>query len=121
MAKNNVKPRPSPNRILRTGADIVPVIAISANPFLVIAISAVQSPRELPQAMTVSPNKAFGRVVTKPHSYRRSIMVSAVNLIHMMLIMNAKIANIILSHPGGFDTFVHIRTPPARNIPGIIQ
>jgi len=86
-----------------------------------MAISAVQSPRELPQAITVKPNKALGRVVTKPHSYRRSIIVSAVNLIHMMLIMNAKIANIILNQPGGYVTFVHIRTPRARIVPGIIQ
>ena len=51
---------PSPMLMLNTGPAIVPVIAISPKPFLAIAESATISPKELPHANTVSPNKLVG-------------------------------------------------------------
>ena len=121
VAKCIVRPKPSPNSTLRTGPAIVPVIAISANPFLVIATSALQSPNELPQAMTVSPKKALGRVVTNPQSYKRSIIVSDVNLIHMILIMNANNEYIIIIQSGGLVTFVKNLTKIPITTPGMTQ
>ena len=119
-AKWSVSPRPWPNSMLSTGPAIVPVIAISANPFFVIAISALQSPSELPHAITVRPKRALGSPVTNPHSYKRSIIVSDINLIHAMLIINARNAKIIISHSGGlvFFTLILINIPMIE--PGIM-
>jgi len=51
---------PWPIKILKIGPAIVPVMAISPKPFLVMATSALMSPRQLPQARMVSPNSDFG-------------------------------------------------------------
>ena len=52
--------RPIPISTLNTGPAIVPVIAISPKPFLVMATSALMSPRQLPHAKMVSPNSEVG-------------------------------------------------------------
>ena len=99
---------------------MVPVIAISANPFFVIATSALQSPSELPHAITVRPKRALGSVVTNPHSYKRSIIVSDINLIHTMLITKARNAKMTIKDSGGlvYFTLVLIKIPIIE--PGIM-
>lgn len=52
--------RPRPTRMLKMGPAMQPVIAISPKPFLVIATSALMSPRQFPQASNVSPSTDLG-------------------------------------------------------------
>lgn len=62
-----VSERPCPTRMLKIGPAIVPVIAISPKPFFVMATSADMSPKQLPQASTVSPKRAGGNPEMKPN------------------------------------------------------
>ena len=55
-----VRDRPYPIRILKMGPAIVPAMAISPKPFLVIATSADISPRQLPQAIMVNAKRESG-------------------------------------------------------------
>ena len=55
-----VRDRPYPIRILKMGPAIVPAMAISPKPFLVIATSADMSPRQLPQAIMVNAKRESG-------------------------------------------------------------
>jgi len=66
-----VYPRPRPARMLKIGPARVPVTAISPYPLLVMATSAVMSPRQLPQATMVRARRESGRPVTNPKVYRR--------------------------------------------------
>ena len=83
---------PCPTRILNIGPAIVPVIAISPNPLIVIATSALMSPRQLPHARIVSPKSAFGNLVMNPKSYNKSMIQFEVKLIQMILMIKLKIA-----------------------------
>lgn len=49
--------KPVPSKRLKTGPAMQPVIAISPNPFLLIAILAKASPIELPHESTVNPRR----------------------------------------------------------------
>ena len=68
--------------MLKIGPAIVAVTAISPNPFLVIAVSALMSPRLLPQARTVRESKAYGNFVINPKITMRSTTQFEVQLIH---------------------------------------
>jgi len=57
---------------LNKGPAIVAVIAISPYPFLVIAVSALISPRLLPHARKVKDKKAYGSPVIKPNNFSKS-------------------------------------------------
>ena len=52
--------------MLKIGPANVPVTAISPYPLLVIATSAVMSPRQLPQATIVRAKRESGSPVTNP-------------------------------------------------------
>ena len=60
----------------------MPVMAISPNPFLVMAKSALISPKQLPQDKIVKASSALGKWVIKPNSLSRSMMHLLVKLIH---------------------------------------
>jgi hypothetical protein len=82
-------PKPYPTSILKIGPAIVAVIAISPNPLLVKATSALTSPRLFPQERTVKERSAYGSVVINPKSLRRSTTQLEVKLIHPILIIKA--------------------------------
>ena len=69
-----VCPSPNPAKMLKTGPATVAVTAISPNPRLVIATSAVISPKQLPQATIVRASKESGRCVTKPKVCNKSMI-----------------------------------------------
>ena len=56
-----------------------PVMAISPNPFFVIATSADISPKQLPQARMVKPRTAAGKDKMHPNTSRILITISLVN------------------------------------------
>lgn len=91
---------PKPIRILNIGPAILPVTAISPNPFLVIATLAVISPRQFPHAKIVSPNSALGSLVINPISLNISIMQLDAKLIHTMLITKLRMANTVIKDSG---------------------
>jgi len=95
-------------RTLKTGPAMHPVIAISPNPFLVIATLAFMSPRQLPHASSVSPRRVLGRPSITPNNESRSTTMSQVNEIQRMLITKAIIAYRKISFSGGYVIFVHI-------------
>ena len=64
---------------------MVAVIAISPKPFFTIATSAVMSPRQLPQARTVSDKRACGRLKMNPKSLSKSTIEFEAKLIQAML------------------------------------
>jgi hypothetical protein len=55
------------------------VTAISPYPLLVIATSAVISPRQLPQATMVNARREAGNPVTKPNVYSRDTIILELN------------------------------------------
>ena len=81
------------------------MIAISPNPFLVKATSALTSPRLFPQERTVKERSAYGRVVIKPKSLSKSTTQLEVKLTHAILIINAKKEKNIYAPCGG-DVFL---------------
>ena len=78
------------------------MIAISPNPFLVKAISALTSPRLFPQERTVKERRAYGSVVIKPKSLSKSTTQFEVKLTHAILIIKAKNEKIIYATCGGY-------------------
>jgi len=98
-------PKPYPTSILKRGPAIVAVIAISPNPFLVKATSALTSPRLLPQERTVKERSAYGSVVIKPKSLSKSTTQLEVKLTHAILIIKAKNEKNIYA-PSGGDVFL---------------
>lgn len=108
------------------GPAIVPVIAISPNPFLVMARSALISPRQLPQARIVSASRGLGRLVMKPNNLSKSIMLSDVKEIQAMLMMKLIIAYILIRCFGPRYLFVLIEikmdmTNPGTSAPSVIM
>lgn len=81
---------PWPIRMLKIGPAIVAVTAISPKPFLVMAVSALMSPRLFPQAKTVKESKACGSYVMKPKMMMRSTTQFEVQLIHAIAIKKAR-------------------------------
>ena len=94
--------------MLNTGPAIAPVIAISPKPFLVMARSAVKSPRLLPHASTVKANIAVGKFDRKPNNLKRSMIQSAVKLIQMRLVRNAMNENTFSMPSGAYVCLVRI-------------
>jgi hypothetical protein len=86
---------------LNIGPAIVAVIAISPNTFLVIAVSALISPRLFPQARKVNDNKAYGSFVIKPNNFSKSTTQFEVQLIQAILEQNAANAKISKRILGG--------------------
>lgn len=86
--------------MLKIGPAIVPVIAISPKPFFVIATSALISPKQLPQASIVSPNKALGSFVINPNNYNISMILLEVKLIQTILIKKQMKAYMVKSKVG---------------------
>ena len=86
---------------MNIGPAIVAVIAISPNPFLVIAVSALISPRLFPQARKVNDNKAYGSFVIKPNNFSKSTTQFEVQLIQAILEQNAANAKISKRILGG--------------------
>ena len=74
-----------PMRTLKTGPATVAVIAISPNPFLVMATSADMSPRQLPQASSERESRAYGNPVINPKSFKRSTIEFEAKLIQAIL------------------------------------
>lgn len=93
---------------MKTGPAIAPVIAISPKPFLVMARSAVKSPRLLPHASTVRANMAVGRFDRKPNNLKRSMIQSAVKLIQMRLVRKATNEKIFSRPSGAYVYLVRI-------------
>lgn len=60
--------KPQPTRMFMTGPATVAVIAISPNPFLVMATSAERSPSELAHARIDKDRSGWGSPVTNPRS-----------------------------------------------------
>jgi hypothetical protein len=65
--------------MLKMGPASVPVTAISPYPLLVMATSAVISPRQLPQATMVNARREAGNPVTKPNVYSRDTIILELN------------------------------------------
>ena len=89
-----------------TGPATVAVIAISPNPFFVMATSAEKSPSELAHARMERDSKACGNVVTNPRSWRRSTIELAAKLMTATLWMNPIIENTLSNFYGGAVCFV---------------
>lgn len=111
--------RPYPMRMLKIGPAMVPVIAISPKFFLVMATSALISPRQFPHAKIVNANRDLGRVVIKANNCNRSRIISELNLIHRMLYTKARIEYVVINHAGASETFVLNLTIMPRIAPGI--
>ena len=67
---------PWPIKMLKMGPAMVAVTPISPKPFLVIAVSALMSPKLLPQASTVSDRRACGSLVMKPKMMMVKLLVT---------------------------------------------
>jgi hypothetical protein len=83
---------PCPIRMLNIGPAIVAVTPISPNPFFVMAVSALISPKLLPQANTVRERRAYGSSVMNPKMTIRSTTQFEVQLIQETACKNAIIA-----------------------------
>lgn len=105
--------------ILKIGPASVAVIAISPNPFFVIATSALISPKQLPQASTVKLSTAYCISNILPPKARVPTTLSETKLIHAMLITKHNRDEIVMSHSGGFVFFVQNPIYKPRNNPGI--
>ena len=84
---------PNPTNIQNIALAILPVTAISPNPFLVIAIDALKSARQFPQQRRVKAKNLGCNDKTNPRFVSKSIMMFETNAIHdtdCIKAMNAK-------------------------------
>jgi hypothetical protein len=91
---------PRPISKLNKGPAKQPVIAISTKPFFAIDMLAIKSPVELPHARTVKPRRLELIPDITPNRFSKSINRLAVNQIHKILIMKAKIKKGIIRAGG---------------------